>query len=212
MNRMTAARTPTSAPATSPAQPGLRERKKIKTRATIREAAYRLIAEQGYDATTIEQIADAAEVSPSTVSRYFPAKEDILLTDDQAPLARHDLLARPADEPLFETLRAVLGEVMTGGTAEQPEITKLRARLMTESPAIRSRMLESMSLTGRLVREVMAEHSGRDVDGLEVRAYATGLIGALLETTLYWAERGHRDDLCELIDRTLHTFEHGLGG
>lgn len=206
---MTAARTPAS-PARA-AQPGLRERKKAKTRMTIRDATYRLIEAQGYEATTIEQIADAAEVSPSTVFRYFPTKEDIVLTDERGPLACRDLLARPADEPLFESLRIVLGEALAAGAAERPEITRLRTRLMIESPALRSRMLESMSLTGRLVREVMAERSGRDVDELEVRAYATGLVGALLETTLYWAEGGHRDDLRELIDRTLHTFEHGLG-
>ena len=59
-----------------PAQLGLRERKKLKTRVAIRGAAYRLISEQGYEATSVEQIAEAAEVSPSTVFRYFPAKED----------------------------------------------------------------------------------------------------------------------------------------
>ncbi|MFE3151052.1 TetR/AcrR family transcriptional regulator, partial [Streptomyces sp. NPDC059218] len=75
-------RTPSvSAPGTEP-QPGLRERKKLRTRIAIRQAAYRLIAEQGYEATTVEQIAAAAEVSPSTVFRYFPAKEDIVLTDE----------------------------------------------------------------------------------------------------------------------------------
>lgn len=58
-----------------PLRPGLRERKKIKTRRAIRTAAYALIEERGYDATTIEQIADRAEVSPSTVFRYFPTKE-----------------------------------------------------------------------------------------------------------------------------------------
>lgn len=67
-------------------QLGLRERKKLKTRVAIRRATYRLIAEQGYDATTVEQIAEAAEVSPSTVFRYFPTKEDIVLTDEFDPV------------------------------------------------------------------------------------------------------------------------------
>src|SRR5690606_14406568 len=62
--------------------PGLRERKKIKTRRAIRAAMYALVEEQGYEATTVEQIAERADVSPSTVFRYFPTKEDILLTDE----------------------------------------------------------------------------------------------------------------------------------
>ena len=61
---------------------GLRERKKIKTRQAIRRAAFRLIDENGYAATTVEQIAEAAEVSPSTFFRYFPSKESLLLADD----------------------------------------------------------------------------------------------------------------------------------
>jgi AcrR family transcriptional regulator len=59
-------------------RPGLRERKKQKTRQTIIKVALELFAEQGYEQTTIAEIADAAEVAPRTIFAYFPSKEDIL--------------------------------------------------------------------------------------------------------------------------------------
>ncbi|WP_328553734.1 MULTISPECIES: TetR/AcrR family transcriptional regulator [unclassified Streptomyces] len=204
-----AATTQSSPPAAEP-QPGLRERKKIKTRIAIREATYRLIEEQGYDATTIEQIAEAAEVSPSTVFRYFPTKEDIVLTDEYDPLLEQELRERPADEPWFESLRHVLRRAVSVGNSEDPEISRLRTRLMAEVPAVRSRMLESLSVTGRLLSRAIGQRSGLDPDSLEVRVFAMSLIGGLVETSLYWAETGQGDDLADLFERTMNVLEHGL--
>src|ERR1700751_5746065 len=83
---------------------GLRERKKIKTRQAIRREAFRLIDENGYAATTIEQIAEAAEVSPSTFFRYFPSKESLLLADDLDPLILAAFEAQPPDLSLIQAI------------------------------------------------------------------------------------------------------------
>ncbi|MFF7374201.1 TetR/AcrR family transcriptional regulator [Streptomyces massasporeus] len=202
-----------TAPRTTPAaQPplGLRERKKIKTRRAIRTAAYALIEEQGYDATTIEQIADRAEVSPSTVLRYFPAKEDIVVTDAWDPVMTAELRARPADEPWADTLRHVMRTALDPALSEEPDVTRLRTRLGVEVPAVRARMLENAAATGRLLRDALAERSGLDPDGLELRVFAMSVMGGLMEVSHYWAETGHRDDIRDLVDRALDVLEHGL--
>ncbi|MFF9807379.1 TetR/AcrR family transcriptional regulator [Streptomyces coeruleorubidus] len=205
---MTTARTPVPEAAR---HLSLRERKKIKTRIAIRDATYALIKEQGYEATTVEQIAARAEVSPSTVFRYFPTKEDIVLTDEYDPLVEDLLRARPRDEPVLESLRWSIRQAMTAAIAGSPDFEQdemiLRVRLMVEVPALRARMMESMSVTGRLLCRVLAERTGRDQGELEVRVYAMGLMGALLEAMIFWVERDFRDDLPELVDRTLDTLK-----
>src|SRR5579884_1838391 len=84
---------------------GLRERKKAKTKAAIQHHALRLFQQQGYDTTTVEQIAEAAEISPSTFFRYFPNKEDVVLYDDFDPLIFAAFEAQPADLSPLEAMR-----------------------------------------------------------------------------------------------------------
>lgn len=191
-------------------QLGLRERKKLKTRVAIRRATYRLIAEQGYDATTVEQIAEAAEVSPSTVFRYFPTKEDIVLTDEFDPVIVAGLRARPAGEPFLESVRHVLVEATRLILAHDHEETIQRTTLLVQVPALRARMMQSMATSSRNLCQVIAERTGRDEDELEVRAYAMAILGAVYEASLYWAERDHKDDLAELVERALSAVRDGL--
>jgi len=207
MASMTPART---SPPTDVPQLGLRERKKIKTRTAIRDATYDLIEEQGYDATTIEQIADRAEVSPSTVFRYFPTKEDIVLTDEEDALILEELKARPKDEPWTESVRAIMQKAVRLGHEQQPEITRLRAHLMAQVPAVRARMMESMSVASHMLAEGIAERTGRDVDSLEVRVYTMSVVAGLAEISQYWAENDFQDDLSELLDRALDVLANGL--
>src|ERR1700727_3243451 len=94
-----------SAP-TNPPPPGLRERKKIKLRRAIQTAALRLFEAQGYEHTTVEQIAEAAETSTTTFYRYFPTKEDVVIDDDYDPIIEDTIATRPSGEALSDTVRA----------------------------------------------------------------------------------------------------------
>jgi AcrR family transcriptional regulator len=94
---------------------GLRDRKKDETRQALRAAAHRLFAEKGFSRTTIDDIADAADVSRRTFFRYFDSKDDLLRVDvaDLLPVMQAALSARPASEPplaaILAALRSLIG-------------------------------------------------------------------------------------------------------
>ncbi|MEV6141298.1 TetR family transcriptional regulator [Streptomyces sp. NPDC051992] len=203
-------RTPSVSAPAPPPRPGLRERKKLRTRIAIRGAAHRLIAEQGYEATTVEQIAAAAEVSPSTVFRYFPAKEDIVLTDTYDPALGTALRGRPRGEPPLESLRHVLTGTLAASLATGEQELRQRTRLMVEVPAIRLRMAESMSGTAAVLADALAARSGRAPDDLAVRVFVAAVLGTVREVTLYWGEHGQEGDLVAMVDRALDALEDGL--
>lgn len=212
MKPMAPARTESSAASTS--RPGLRERKKIKTRQAIRKAAYRLFDEQGYNATSVERIAEEAEVSPSTVFRYFPTKEDIVLSDEYDPLLHDALLARPADEPPVTALRRamldIIGQAMRQEPGREPAEAHQRMRLVRDVPALRARMTEHMSVTSRFLASALAERTGLAEESFELRVLTGALLGALTEAMFCWGESDGEQDVVATVDRALGLIEGGL--
>ncbi|MFJ3949508.1 TetR family transcriptional regulator [Streptomyces sp. Je 1-4] len=206
---MVSARTSATTPPGTP-KIGLRERKKIQTRQAIRRAAYRLFEEQGYDATPIDQIAEAADVSPSTVFRYFPTKEDIVLTDEYDTALEAGLRARPADEPMVESMRRVTVEALREiAAADRGELVQ-RIRLIREVPAIRGRTAENTARDAALISAVLAERTGRPADDLELRVISAAILAALQEAMLNWVEGGESAELEALIDQTMDVLARGL--
>jgi AcrR family transcriptional regulator len=158
----------------------LRERKKAKTRAAIREHAMRLFEEQGYPATTIDQIADAAEVSPSTFFRYFPAKEDVVLVDDVDAVLIDVIRAQPAGVPPVEAILLGLREVFATMSPQTWEFERRRQRLVLRVPELRARMLHQMTEAIDLIAGVIAERAGLPADDFSARVTAGAAIGAML--------------------------------
>jgi AcrR family transcriptional regulator len=205
-------RTPDDAPLTTGGA-SLRERKKVRTRQAIRGAAYRLFAEQGYDATPVDRIAAAADVSPSTVFRYFPTKEDIVLSDEYGgDLMAERLRARPADEAPLASVRMVMHERFADILADPALRAEMvqREQLVRDVPAIRARAHESMSSTGRRLGGIIASRTGRPADALEVRVFTAAVFAAIHEATMFWVEKAPDDDLLTLLDRSLRLLNRGL--
>src|SRR6202142_2037697 len=120
-----------------PAILGLRERKKARTRAAIQDHALRLFHERGYDATTVEQIAEAAEVSPSTFFRYFPTKEDVVAYDALDPLVMAAWRAQPADMKPIAAMRKAMWDVFASMDRTNVEEMMGRGRLLFGQPELR---------------------------------------------------------------------------
>jgi len=130
---------------------GLRERKKARTRASLREHALRLFREQGYPATTVEQIAAAAEVSASTFFRYFPTKEDLVLQDDMDTRMVEALERQPAALGPVAAVRAATREVFGSYTAADLDLIQEIMTLTVTVPEIRARAMDEFARTIRVV-------------------------------------------------------------
>ena len=159
---------------------GLRERKKIKTRQAIRRAAFRLIDENGYAATTVEQIAEAAEVSPSTFFRYFPSKESLLLADDLDPLILAAFEAQPPDLSLIQAFRRSYEAVMAHLPSDQLEFENTRQRLMFSIPELKAAMYDEYYRTVNVMAEAISRRIGRPASDFEVRVFVGALTGAMM--------------------------------
>jgi len=163
---------------------GLRERKKAKTHEAIQTAALRLFREHGYEATTVEQIAEAAEVSPSTFFRYFPTKEDVVIHDALDPILFASFAQQPAELGPIQALRATMAEVFDALTPEELALEVEREELILAVPELRARMLDDLAKTFQGFAEALAARLGRPVDDIAVRAFAGAVLGAGLAVWL----------------------------
>lgn len=191
---------------------GLREQKKAATRAEIRRQALRLIQEQGYEATTTEQIAAAAGVSPSTFFRYFPTKEETVLTEDVFQVVYRYFLEQPEAVPLTGALRAGVRRAYAE-MSESAQVADLERRtLMFSVPELRAALVNRHAEGIAELAEAAAERTGLAPTDLSVRAWAGACIGVLLSISLAVAEGEYGDmaDFPSLLDRSLGRVQEGL--
>jgi AcrR family transcriptional regulator len=192
---------------------GLRERKKARTRASLREHALRLFREQGYQATTVEQIAAAAEVSPSTFFRYFPTKEDLILQDDMDARMVVALERLPAELGPVAAVRAAFRQVWASFSGHELDVVRETTRLSLTVPEIRARAMDEFSRTIQVVAEAVAKRSGLAPDDLAIRAVAGAVVGVVMAVALPaedWSQRGDFEDMFGRVDAALALLEAGL--
>jgi len=189
---------------------GLRERKKAKTRAAIRAHGMRLFAEQGYAATTVDQIAEAAEVSQSTFFRYFPTKEDLVLTDEYDPAIVAAMRAMPPEVEPIEAIRRGIEQVFAQATPGQWEQERRRRQLFEEVPELRARAMQQYLETITLLADVVAERAGLAPGNFSARVLAGAVIGAVLAATPHGVTPGQEADDFRQMDEAFALLAAGL--
>ncbi|HEX5117503.1 MAG TPA: TetR family transcriptional regulator [Pseudonocardiaceae bacterium] len=179
-------------------------------RRDIQSTALRLFDEQGYDATTVQQIAEAAVISESTFYRYFPTKADIVMQDDLDPVFVRVFRAQPAELSAVDAVRAaatsVLGSLPPEDVARQQE----RMELIQAVPELRALMLDQFVIGMDLLADELALRTGRSSDDLAVRALAGAVVGVGLAVIATAAKNPTTTDLARLLDEAITALPDGL--
>jgi AcrR family transcriptional regulator len=166
------------------------ERRKRRTREAIQKAAFDLFAERGYRETTINDIAERADVAPRTVTVHFPAKDELLLDAEPFTLdsLRERLTTRRANESALEALRDWMATTMTEAEMGESHVDRrfwerraVRAHIINNEPELRGRSRASYYPFERVLAEAIGEDLGQSGNGLLPRLAALSAVAGLRE-------------------------------
>jgi AcrR family transcriptional regulator len=192
---------------------GRRERKKAQTRRTLTAAAIHLSIERGSpDRVTVEEISEAADVSPRTFFNYFSSKEDAILGVDPERRAelRAELELRPAEEPPIEALRAAL-LASAEGIDENAELWAQRLQLVREHPSLSPGYVASFADFERGLVEAMATRLQLDPDAdLYPAVVVAAALTVMRVTVKHWQATAAQTPLTELLDLAFDQLADGL--
>jgi TetR/AcrR family transcriptional regulator, regulator of mycofactocin system len=190
----------------------LRERKKAATHQQLMSVALRLFAAQGFENTTVEEIAAAADVAPRTFFRYFPSKVDVLFADhlEQVALLRETLATRSLDESIVDAVRRATLSGIEKVVAD-PSLFLTRSRLAATVPAAHahSRYLDA-SFEEVIAEAVAAARKTDSATDLEARVVARAAWSASRAARDVWVASDAERDPRELVDEAFDLVQRGL--
>ena len=188
---------------------GLRERKKLRTKAAIQKEAMRLFLDKGFDETTVEDIAAAVEISPSTFFNYFPSKEEVVFEDELDPLVLAAFDAQPKEANPIRRLRMAMRTVFGQITPEQERMMRDRMQLMANTPELRGAFLSQFANIVDQIAHLLAPRVGRRQDDFAVHNISGAVLGVLLASMLTIIDNPKADAI-KVVDDALAHLEAGL--
>jgi AcrR family transcriptional regulator len=199
----------------SATQLGLRERKKLRTRATIIDVAFKLFAEQGYHETTLVQIAEMAEISPSTFFNYFPAKVDIVfgVIDAITESARTRIEMRDPAEPTVTTIVSWVREDLLEVERPYFEVLRLLPIVAESVPELVAEQRLRLALLEDVFAQGFAAELSEPADGMKARVMSAIAVRGMTEVWLAWYEHHMSDatfDPTELVAIKAEFLEKAL--
>ncbi len=193
--------------------PGRRERKKLETRTALEQAALRLFARQGYERTTVEEIADAADVAVRTFFRYFQSKQHVLYGDaahgiaDRLRVALHD---QPAGKAPVTAVGAAMDDLDLAGAEQQRQVLE-RIRLMEKLPELTGMYHMIFDELHAVCAGFVAERTGQGSHELYPQLVASAATGAVKSAMFaFHASGGVGDSLNDLRRRAYAALSAGL--
>lgn len=172
----------------------------LRTRARILAAALDLFERQGYDATTVNQIADAAGITSMTFFRHFPTKDAVLVADPYDPLIAEAVVAQPAQLPPLERTRLGLLAALGDITPVEDATARRRVALVAQTPSLRAAMAVGIDATQEAIVERLA---GDGVDRLDAAVAASACLAATTAALLAWGSGPDDVTLADLVRRAL---------
>lgn len=192
-------------------KPGLRERKKQRTREALVDAAHALFCAHGFDATTVDQIAEAVEVSSRTFFRYFTSKEDVALAlvDDQITAVLEAFAGQPADMPVLTALKTAAVDVMR--TYEADARFHSLENVISVSPALTAARIERATARLDEVARLIGTRMGVD-PAVDPRPYLVASVAlcAVQTAVAAWRAAGHRAPESDLTGQAFDLLSTGL--
>lgn len=194
---------------------GLRERKKLRTRSALQDAAMRLFTEQGYEETTVAQIAAAADISTRTFFSYFASKEDVLFADSDARVDQAVTIVEqhePDESPVDVLVRALGGA--TGSTETDVDRIFGTARdanqLLVSVPSLHARLLQRSAARQRRLAEAIRLAYPDQLDDFTAAVLVGAMVGAVMAAWTVGMDRG--DSPKRMIANARRAMDLAAGG
>ncbi|MGP3936280.1 TetR/AcrR family transcriptional regulator [Nonomuraea sp. KM88] len=189
-------------------EPRLRERKRRAAMRHVQAVALDLFDEHGFAAVTIEQVAAAADVSPSSVYRYFGTKEGIILSGPDEGLVGELRELSAEGRPMIEALRRTVALFVA--TSAGDTVDRRRVRYLMEVPSVQAAVAHRFFSDTSAVADYLARQMGRPVHDLEVQIMCGALYGGIIGTLRHWHTTNYAESLGDLLDKTLTALERGF--